>query len=379
VLVTLRATQLEEVGAAGVADKNEHGKFASRIKSVLDATKAKAKKLSDEADWVFGRRTWRVLGVVALFAIVVALLFLLLNWYVAPTKLSDKKDLVLALAQILGGTALLSGIYFTWRTLQVNREGQITDRFTRAIDQLGATHDDNSKNLELRLGGIYALERIARESEEDHWAIMEVLTAYVRQHAPREPAKSRGEDSPAGEASEERTGAETELAEVRLTPDPDIKAIVAVLRRRTRHPKPKLGPPETRRDYTRHGEPEPLDLSATELSGANFWHAYLRQDILSNARLRKANLSNADLSGAYLQGADLSEAYLPEADLSGAELQGADLHGAELWEANLQGATHTAEQLADPRSLRGATMPNGQKYEDWRKDQEGSGKDRANE
>jgi hypothetical protein len=141
------------VGAAGLAGENEHGKFARRFKTALDATRAKAKKFSDEAHWVFGRRTARVLGVVALFAVVVALLLVFLNWYIAPTKPSEKKDLVLAAAQILAGTALLSGLYFTWRTLQVNREGQITERFTRAIEQLEATHDDNSKNLELRLGG----------------------------------------------------------------------------------------------------------------------------------------------------------------------------------------------------------------------------------
>jgi hypothetical protein len=40
----------------------------------------------------------------------------------------------------------LRRLYFTWRTLQVNHEGQITERFTRAIDQLGhgmirKTHD----------------------------------------------------------------------------------------------------------------------------------------------------------------------------------------------------------------------------------------------
>jgi ABC-type multidrug transport system fused ATPase/permease subunit len=116
----------------------------------------------------FGRRAVRVVGVVALLVVVVVVLFLILNWYVAPTKPSERKDVVLAVAQILGGSALLSGLYFTWRTLQVNREGQITERFTRAIEQLGATHDDMSKNLELRLGGIYALERIAKESEEDH-------------------------------------------------------------------------------------------------------------------------------------------------------------------------------------------------------------------
>jgi hypothetical protein len=85
----------------------------------------------------FVRRAVRVVGIVALLVVVVVLLFLVLNWYVAPTKPSERKDLILAVAQILGGTALLSGLYFTWRTtLQVNREGQITERFTRAIDPL---------------------------------------------------------------------------------------------------------------------------------------------------------------------------------------------------------------------------------------------------
>jgi hypothetical protein len=133
----------------------------------------------------FERRAVRAVGVGALFVVVVTLLFLFLNWYIAPTRPSDKKDLVLALAQILGGTALLSGLYFTWRTLQVNREGQITERFTRAIDQLGKTDEKGYKLLEIRLGGIYALERIAGESEEDYGPIMEILTAYVRQHSRR--------------------------------------------------------------------------------------------------------------------------------------------------------------------------------------------------
>jgi hypothetical protein len=122
----------------------------------------------------FARRAVRVVGVVSLFVVVVVLLFLVLNWYGAPTKPSERKDLVLAVAQILGGAALLSGLYYTWRTLQVNREGLITDRFTRAIDQLGATGAEGNKLFEIRLGGIYALERIARESAEDYWPIMEI-------------------------------------------------------------------------------------------------------------------------------------------------------------------------------------------------------------
>jgi hypothetical protein len=53
---------------------------------------------------------------------------------------------------------VLLGAFFTWRQLQISREGQVTDRFTRAVDQLG--HPE----VDVRLGGIYALERIAKDS-----------------------------------------------------------------------------------------------------------------------------------------------------------------------------------------------------------------------
>jgi hypothetical protein len=131
---------------------------------------------------------------------------LILDWYIDPQTSTQKKDLVQALGLITAGVAGAVGIFFTWRgqrqtreaqeenqqntqaqlrhaqeELWLTRQGQITERFTRAIDQLG--HD----RTEIRLGGIYALERIAKESEEDHWPIMEVLTAYVRQHAPWQP------------------------------------------------------------------------------------------------------------------------------------------------------------------------------------------------
>src|SRR5215210_2252313 len=112
-----------------LGDDGKHSKLSRAIKRVVDVTRARAGKLGNNVEWVFGRRVARSLGVVTLFAVVSVLLLVVLNWYVAPTKPSDKKDLVIALAQILAGTALLSGLYFTWRTLQINREGQITERF----------------------------------------------------------------------------------------------------------------------------------------------------------------------------------------------------------------------------------------------------------
>jgi uncharacterized protein YjbI with pentapeptide repeats len=86
-----------------------------------------------------------------------------------------------------------------------------------------------------------------------------------------------------------------------------------------------------------------------------------------------------NLNGAKLAGADLSEADLSFVNLQQADLQGADLQGADLQEANLRGAIVTDEQLATCKRLVDATMPNGQKYEDWMQDKEGSGKDVENE
>jgi hypothetical protein len=144
---------LRQREAARLPYDREHGKLWQDIKADVDKTRTRASNFAATAERAFGKKTARVLGVLALFAVVVALLFVFLDLYVAPNKPSQRKDLVLAVAQILAGTALLSGLYFTWRTLKVNREGQIIERFTRAIDQLRATHDDKSKNLELRLGG----------------------------------------------------------------------------------------------------------------------------------------------------------------------------------------------------------------------------------
>ena len=47
------------------------------------------------------------------------------------------------------------------RAFELTEQGQVTDRFTRAIEQLG------SDKLDVRIGRIYALERVARDSVKD--------------------------------------------------------------------------------------------------------------------------------------------------------------------------------------------------------------------
>jgi uncharacterized protein YjbI with pentapeptide repeats len=126
-----------------------------------------------------------------------------------------------------------------------------------------------------------------------------------------------------------------------------------------------------------------FDLHGTDLSGADLRDARLPWSYLPYAKLNGANLRGAYLRGdpdqsgdADLSDADLSDANLSEADLSydnlsSANLQGANLTDAVLRGANLSNAKVTSEQLAEAKSLEGATMPNGQKYEDWLKDKEG--------
>jgi len=166
------------------------------------------------------------------------------------------------LIQLLGGLFFFAGLVFTWLQLQATQDRQITDRFSKAIEHLG------DETLAVRLGGIYALERIARDSERDHWTTMEVLTAYVRGNSPRALRVNV------------QTG-EIERYSVLTTPGvkPDIQTILTVIgRRNTAH--------EQGQEYT-------LDLSGTYLITAD----------LSGADFRGADLTRADLTRANLRGA----------------------------------------------------------------------------
>ncbi|HLP92380.1 MAG TPA: hypothetical protein VK184_27780, partial [Nostocaceae cyanobacterium] len=64
------------------------------------------------------------------------------------------------------------------KNAKIAEDKQITERFAKAVELLA------NKEIEARLGGIYTLERIARDSPEDHWTIMEVLTAFIREKRP---------------------------------------------------------------------------------------------------------------------------------------------------------------------------------------------------
>lgn len=232
----------------------------------------------------------------------------------AAELLKAKDDARKTVLQGLGGAALLVGAFLTYRTIQVNREGQITERFTRAIDQLGTT------KLDVRLGSIYALERIAKDSKDDHGPVMEVLTAFLRGHSRFEQLA----EEPMSSRAEKRLRA-------------DLQAATTVIARRNAKNDPR-DPPRRR-----------LDLRQVDLSGGNLHRANLEYADLEGADLRHANLLFINLANAWLKGADLREAilvganfehaYLAGANLQGLELSNSNLEGANLHDANLEGAT----------------------------------------
>lgn len=205
------------------------------------------------------------------------------------------------LAQIIAGVFVLVGLYLGWRRIKVSEQGQITERFTRAIDQLGATNEKGEPRLEIRLGGIYGLGRIARDSAEgrdyyQYWQVIEVLTAYIRSNAPLPPDETEDENP---------------IPSTFQDPPLDIQTILTIIARRPL-------------SYGK-GEVECLDLRKSNLSGA-----YLKDANLEGADLVLTRLDGANLRGACLRGARLYMADMRTADLEGADLEGADLHGARL-------------------------------------------------
>jgi hypothetical protein len=236
-----------------------------------------------------------------------------------PERLKAENDARTTLLQGVAGLVLVVGAGATWRQLQINREGQITERFSKAIDHLG---ESGGGKVDVRLGGIYALERIANNSKDDRATIAEILSAYVRGHA--------AWMDPDGDDASPPEGPQMKLAELRVRA-PDIQAAMTVLGRRAKPP----------------GGAQVLQLSGVDLRKAHLSLAHLE-----GARLDGAHLEGAYLYDAHLEGAQLNGAHLEGADFYGAHLKGTNLYdahlkGAKLKNADLEGALVNSDRLDD--------------------------------
>ena len=323
------------------------------------------------------RLRWPLAGLAALLVVLACVLVIpqsLVRWELgaqartltAADKVKAINDIRATLLQGIGGAVLLLGAYFTYRQLQTSRgqleiasqqaqataeqareqlaiaqQGQVTERFTHAIDQLGHAE------LDVRLGGIYALERIAKDSLYDKVTIGEVLTAYIRGHAPWPPRLE-------GQPPSDMPIREVPFLRLRA---PDVQAALTVLGRGGFMPPDPLTPPldlantDLRRAYLSiMSALQMARLDGADLRGADFVNVSLYRATLNRANLREARLLGAILAGATLDGADLQDANLSGALVEGATLDGANLQNAVLSNANLIGAT------LDHANLQGAHL-----------------------
>jgi Pentapeptide repeats (8 copies) len=113
-------------------------------------------------------------GVAALWALPLLLTRHPSSGMTAAERLSAVNDVRSVLVTLLLAVGAAGGLLFTARTFRLSRETQLTDRFIRAVSQIG------NDSLEVRIGGIYALERIGRDSATDRRAVVYMLGAMVR-------------------------------------------------------------------------------------------------------------------------------------------------------------------------------------------------------
>ena len=220
--------------------------------------------------------------------------------------------------------------------VELGQQGLLNERYQKGAEMLG------DSVLSVRMGGIYALRRLAEERPEQYYLqIMDLLCAFVRHPT---------EDKNVGQG----------LPRLRE----DVQAIVEIIRKRSEN----LIALEKANDFRldlgnadlRYADIRLADLSGADLRGADIRDAYLPQVNLSGANLTQAKLSGSELmpdvnlSRAILQSADLSRTILygvnfSEAHLNEANLQYSQLNEAILREAKLRGSdlVHTDLNRAD--------------------------------
>jgi uncharacterized protein YjbI with pentapeptide repeats len=230
---------------------------------------------------------------------------------VADSRVKLRNEVRTSALQAVAGLAVLAGALLGFQQLTEDRQqatatrelslqGQASERFTRAIEQLG------SERREVQLGGIFGLEQIAQQAPTNRLAVTEVLVAYLRRRLPRPASASSNSDT---------------VGELRLRA-PDAQAILTVLGRRQVE-----------------GNDPPLDLRTLDLRGADLSRADLSGANLRNTDLRRANLDDSSLRGTDLSAADLSRATFQHADLREASLEGTILTLVNFHRAILRDAT----------------------------------------
>jgi uncharacterized protein YjbI with pentapeptide repeats len=252
----------------------------------------------------------------------------------SPTKTKwDKgREWLQAVGSVGTGVAAVAALWLSINSLHatqgsydLTRRGQISDRFNKAVAQLG----DNS--LDIRLGGVYALGTIALQSSDDTDTVRNVLAAFVRTRSSKpSDARCAGPNSPQFTAPAE---------------DEDVAAALTLLADPL--PLPYIGV----------GEDAPLRRpSPAEFDANAAWkHSPTNATALNRTCLWLAQLRGGRMSYFQFDGSDLREADMSQSDLRHVEfsnstnIDGADFAYSDLSNANFPLVFRHGDCLAPPR------------------------------
>ncbi|RZO40259.1 MAG: pentapeptide repeat-containing protein [Rhodobacteraceae bacterium] len=242
-----------------------------------------------------------------------------------PPATEDIRNLAYAVAVLLGVLVAVSTIPFglikVWmseRSTNAAEQGLITERITKAVAGLGADKTDKvvaddgtstegtEPNLEVRIGSIYALERIAQDSDRDHISVMQILCTYIRTNAPWNSRKQNARD-----AADE-------------FPRDDIQTALDVIGRRGADKK------NLERAQGYGLDLRFANLKLADMRGGDFADAWFNGSLLAMAFLERADMTGAMFSGTNLQNARLSKASFNIAGAFKADFTGSDITQAQI-------------------------------------------------
>ncbi|HLP91773.1 MAG TPA: pentapeptide repeat-containing protein [Nostocaceae cyanobacterium] len=237
-------------------------------------------------------------------------------------SLSNKIEISKTIATILGGLAVFLNIYYTGKqkesleksalaaiqNAKAAEEKQITERYSKAVEMLG-----NKEEIYVRIGAIFALERIAKDSDKDYGQIIEILTAYIT----------------------EKSLDKSEIGCLKLDIQSALKVIIRLRENYNLDEEYIIDITKANLKYTNF---KYANLVFLNLKEVNFSFANLEGANLQGVNLEKANFSFANLEGANLQNVNMKYADFSYTNLKGVDFQNANLEGVNLLGANLEGA-----------------------------------------
>ena len=301
---------------------------------------------------------WWIAGITASLVVGV-----LLSWHFWDELADDKESLTTTirnLGLVIGG--VIAVLLAVWRSTVAEHQADtaqkslLNERFERGAEMLGRDV------LSVRLGGIYALKRLAEEHPEQyHIQVMELYCAFVRNPTGRDVDERKNQLAQAGLA--QTAPPLREDVQVVLTTIGDRSNVGLELEKKPEKFRLELHKADLSRAHLPSANLAHANLGGADMSGAYFCDANLSEVYLQGAKLNRANLINANLSGAHIGSADLSGVIAQGADFSGANCIGANLSHAELRWANLSrvniGISNLSNAELEDANLSGAVFGTG--------------------